>query len=135
MSYSDSLKHPNWQKRRLEILKRDDFTCRNCQSSDKTLNVHHIKYKGKPWEVESKYLITLCEDCHGQEHQFRDDQIQNIVDHLESNQYTWLDIERLYKMLIYVGKDELEDLKFCLAHPPTKDFLINTGKEAKEFYP
>lgn len=135
MSYSEDLKHSNWQARRLEILKRDHFECRNCGAKDKTLNVHHIKYSGKPWEVESKFLITLCEDCHDKEHQFRDDQIQNIVDHLESNQYTWLDIEKLFKVIIYIGKDELEDLKFCLAHQPTKEFILNEGQKAKEFYP
>lgn len=45
-------------------MERDEFTCRHCFMGDKTLNVHHIKYFGLPWEVPDKYLITLCEDCH-----------------------------------------------------------------------
>lgn len=69
-SYSEKLKDPKWQRKRLEILDRDDFTCQSCGSKDKTVHVHHKKYQGEPWEVDSKYLVTLCEDCHeGQSHE------------------------------------------------------------------
>lgn len=64
MGYSDLLKDPRWQKKRLKIFERDEFTCRHCLASDKPLNVHHVKYFGAPWDIEDKYLITLCEDCH-----------------------------------------------------------------------
>ena len=64
--YFELLKHPNWQRKRLEILQRDDFQCRLCSDKNTTLNVHHLKYlpERKPWEYENKDLITLCEDCH-----------------------------------------------------------------------
>lgn len=67
MTYSEKLKDPRWQKRRLEIMSRDDFTCRNCSDSTKTLNVDHKIYrKGlEPWEYSDEDLWTLCEDCHG----------------------------------------------------------------------
>ena len=66
MTYSEQLLHPLWQKKRLEILERDDFTCQNCQDTEKTLHVHHKAYpKGKlAWEVPSEFLTTLCGDCH-----------------------------------------------------------------------
>ena len=66
MSYSDLLKSPEWQKKRLEILSRDNFMCQLCGSKTETLHVHHRAYiKGrKPWEYADVFLITLCEYCH-----------------------------------------------------------------------
>ena len=66
MTYKEQIKHPKWQKKRLEILKRDDFKCKYCKSEDKTLNVHHICYISglKIWEYDNELLITLCEDHH-----------------------------------------------------------------------
>jgi len=74
ISYSDKLKDPRWQKKRLEIFERDKFTCRYCRSKEKTLNVHHIKYsKGRdPWEYDNDMLETLCEDCHDMEKHISD---------------------------------------------------------------
>ncbi len=69
-SYSEQIKSPKWQKRRLEILNRDNFTCQICGSQDKTLHVHHtvyIPYK-EIWDYGDNQLITLCEDCHAREH-------------------------------------------------------------------
>src|SRR5688572_16118982 len=65
-SYSDLLKDPRWQKKRLEILGRDNFTCQSCGSTTKTLHVHHHYYiNGRmPWEYNETLLITLCYDCH-----------------------------------------------------------------------
>lgn len=64
--YSDQYKHPNWQKKRLEILQRDDFTCIYCNDKELTLHIHHKIYiKGhKPWEYDNNNFITLCENCH-----------------------------------------------------------------------
>lgn len=35
-----------------------------CSDIETTLNVHHLKYNGEPWEADSNDLITTCEDCH-----------------------------------------------------------------------
>lgn len=65
MNYSDKLKSPHWQKKRLEILSRDEFMCQYCFDKDTQLQVHHLKYESnKPEETNSDYLITLCADCH-----------------------------------------------------------------------
>ena len=45
-------------------MERDGWACQCCESKTKTLAVHHIIYRGDPWEVEDKYLQTLCEKCH-----------------------------------------------------------------------
>lgn len=66
MNYSEQLKSPKWQKKRLEIMQRDNFTCQLCGDKETTLNVHHINYiySKKCWEYKNKELITLCEHCH-----------------------------------------------------------------------
>lgn len=66
MTYAEKLKSPKWQKRRLQILERDNFTCTLCADSETTLHVHHLRYfkNRNPWEYEDGDLMTLCEDCH-----------------------------------------------------------------------
>lgn len=65
MKYSDKLKDPRWQKKRLSILNRDKFTCQGCSIKDKTLHVHHFNYtENDPWDEADYNLITLCKDCH-----------------------------------------------------------------------
>jgi hypothetical protein len=64
MTYGEKLKDPRWQKKRLEILQRDNWTCRYCGSDKHTLHVHHFKYFKEPWDIENDKLITFCEDCH-----------------------------------------------------------------------
>ena len=74
MTYSEQIKHPKWQKKRLEILERDEFRCTNCDSKDDTLHVHHYLYKKdrKIWEYNNKYLTTLCDECHSNWHTIND---------------------------------------------------------------
>lgn len=65
MAYSDLLRDPRWQKKRLEILERDGWQCRECGDDKATLHVHHLWYpKGAPWEAPGDILMTLCERCH-----------------------------------------------------------------------
>lgn len=65
-NYSELLKNPKWQRKRLTIMNRDKWRCSLCWNKERTLHVHHLKYiKGKkPWEYPNDYLMTLCEDCH-----------------------------------------------------------------------
>jgi hypothetical protein len=65
MNYSDKLKNPLWQKKRLEIFKRDKWKCKKCGDTKTTLCVHHLEYSnGEPWDIDNKFLVTLCEHCH-----------------------------------------------------------------------
>jgi hypothetical protein len=63
------LRHPLWQRKRLEILKRADFRCEDCGSEEKTLHTHHRFYlRGRePWEYEDEAFLCLCQDCHAAE--------------------------------------------------------------------
>lgn len=64
--YSELLLDPRWQKKRLQILERDQWTCRVCGDKTKTLHVHHTLYKRgvDPWDADDKTLVTLCSACH-----------------------------------------------------------------------
>jgi transcription elongation factor Elf1 len=81
MTYSEKLKSPKWQKKRLEILQRDNFNCRNCGDTESSLHVHHIKYIANtdPWDYDEKYLLTLCESCHS-ESTWQKNDIKKIID-------------------------------------------------------
>jgi hypothetical protein len=70
VSYSDDLRHPKWQRRRLEILSRAEFRCERCNADDRPLHVHHKRYvEGfQPWDYADEDLIALCEVCHQLEH-------------------------------------------------------------------
>lgn len=68
MSYAEKLKDPRWQKKRLQVFTRDQWSCKWCGQKDKTLHVHHLEYAGDPWEVDYENLITLCDDCHSVAH-------------------------------------------------------------------
>ena len=64
-TYSEKLKDPRWQRKRLEIFRRDNWECQHCHSKDEQLQVHHKEYTVEnPWDEDDKNLITLCEDCH-----------------------------------------------------------------------
>lgn len=79
MAYSELLKDPRWQKKRLEVLQRDNFTCSCCGDDKSTLHVHHVKYNGNPWDVDSSLLITFCELCHLAHETYKDHIIRKII--------------------------------------------------------
>lgn len=67
--YSEKLRHPKWQRKRLEIFNRDDFACLNCDDTETELAVHHKEYSNDdPWKESSENLMTLCKNCHTRAH-------------------------------------------------------------------
>lgn len=64
--YWELLRDPRWQRKRLEILQRSDFTCEECGDGRTTLNVHHKLYRkgANPWDYDNSELVALCEQCH-----------------------------------------------------------------------
>ena len=67
--YAQKLKDPRWQKKRLKILERDEWTCQRCYDNESSLAVHHRIYiqEKEPWDYPDELLITLCENCHEEE--------------------------------------------------------------------
>lgn len=69
LNYKEQLADSRWLQKKAEILIRDNYTCQKCGAKSH-LNVHHLSYEnGKlAWEYPNQQLITLCKDCHENEH-------------------------------------------------------------------
>jgi hypothetical protein len=75
MTYSQQLRDRRWQRKRLEVLQRDQWRCQNaaCRTRDNDavmLVVHHRIYRSgkKAWDYATTDLQTLCERCHEKVH-------------------------------------------------------------------
>ena len=72
MFISDQYRDPRWQRLRLRVFERDGWKCRMCNQDGKTLHAHHPVYRAfseGPWDYEVDELVTVCEDCHEEEHE------------------------------------------------------------------
>jgi 5-methylcytosine-specific restriction endonuclease McrA len=80
MTYSEQLKDPRWQRKRLEVMQRDEFKCCECGSTSKTLHVHHRYYVSHryPWEYPNFCYRTVCDECHYEIRQSVEDLRQSI---------------------------------------------------------
>jgi hypothetical protein len=65
-AYSQLLRDPRWQRKRLEALQASDFKCCMCGDGETELHIHHQYYERgkKPWEYELDSLDALCSPCH-----------------------------------------------------------------------
>jgi len=88
-TYAEMLTNPLWQRKRLEIMQRDNFTCQICLDTEEQLQVHHKSYdKGKKaWEYGNDRLITICASCH-------DAITKHIKTHGHDKQFSVLKIKR-----------------------------------------
>ena len=66
LTYQQQLLDPRWQKKRLEIMSRDHWRCRDCGNWQKQLTVHHCIYIRTCylWECPEELMLTLCWPCH-----------------------------------------------------------------------
>lgn len=84
-NYSELLRDPRWQKIRLLVFERDNWLCTKCKKGSLELHAHHTYYEtGKsPWEYPPSSIITLCDDCHINEHnlpnKYKDDAWQRLA--------------------------------------------------------
>ncbi len=65
-TYAEKLKDPRWQKRRLELFDKADWTCKECHTKTETLHAHHGYYERglEPWEYPDEVMHVVCEGCH-----------------------------------------------------------------------
>jgi len=68
-NYLSQLENIEWVKKRHFIKQRDNNECNNCQNKN-DLQVHHTLYfdNKKLWDYDDLYLVTLCKNCHQEEH-------------------------------------------------------------------
>jgi hypothetical protein len=114
MTYSDLLLNQKWQKRRYEILTRDNFRCRFCGEEDKGLQVHHIIYESKfPWETSDRYLITLCSKCHKEEEFMKDFDYYSLLNTsgITRQQFAkiCIEIDKYFKRIDWQDVESLDD--------------------------
>lgn len=85
MTYQEQLKHPMWQKRRLEILALYGFECSECGDKETQLHVHHKYYEKskKVWEYPDSAYTCLCSNCHSLEH-IMADRLNKVIGLLSS---------------------------------------------------
>lgn len=62
-------RNPLWKQRRLEIIRKANYTCVSCQSTETEkgwLEVHHTTYARGLflWEYPDETLLCLCRGCH-----------------------------------------------------------------------
>lgn len=102
--YSERLQDPRWQRRRLEIFQRDDFTCQVCGCKDKQLEVHHLWYDPEAneiWNYRDSALITLCHSCHQREHECEAN-VEMSLRYLR-RQFLNLEIEEMLTSITYAS--------------------------------
>jgi hypothetical protein len=129
LSYADQIKHPEWQKKRLEILNRDEFTCQQCGNKEETLHVHHKHYNNGAmiWQYQNWELTTKCKSCHTKTHEKKEpvkekpNKYPQIIK-LFDEKFCSLDIEFIFNILSNlpenydeeIGCNEfLENLSIC----------------------
>ncbi len=74
MKYSEKLRDPRWQKKRLEVLSAARFRCEDCGDGASTLEIHHCAYMTgrETWDYDGALLMALCRTCHCHRQQLED---------------------------------------------------------------
>lgn len=120
--FMDQYKDPQWQRKRLEILQRDNFTCKMCDGTTRMLHVHHKKYipDHKPWEYDNSNFLTLCEDCHSLISKYGVEDFYKILCKEDRGEfYTYL-LATPFAIEIYTLNKNIEEWK-CITYLEYKD--------------
>lgn len=128
MSYSKKLQHPYWQKKRLEILSRDNFQCKLCGADYKELHVHHRWYifGNEIWDYPDNCFETLCHECHGYVEGHLKDAESDIKLQLRRTYINQDDYGCFVRLLKYLSDDSFK------GHDPIRianaiDFIVDTN--------
>lgn len=62
-----------WDDLRVDVFRRDEWTCRNCEHrggrlGDADLHAHHVVPVGNGGRTATENLVTLCASCHRAAH-------------------------------------------------------------------
>lgn len=109
--YSEKLRDPRWQRKRLEVLQRDEWHCQICFDGESTLHVHHRYYeRGKdPWDYPDRALVTLCESCHEEESKYGAEAERGLLRTLKNLGFTSTDLMALDGAFSYLNQRELSE--------------------------
>lgn len=67
VAYEKGLNTIEWKKIRLQVLRRDQYTCQHCWEKKNELHVHHVVPYRISLDNSIENLLTLCESCHMKE--------------------------------------------------------------------
>jgi len=111
--YAQKLLNPQWRRKRLEILERDNYKCRACGDGDNILHVHHKYYidEKDPWDYDNSSLMTLCDACHCLHHELLK---------LNSKDYPPLFLPKFKQPVRTVWGEELERDDYYAMDPSVK---------------
>lgn len=127
-NYSEKLRDPRWQKKRLEIMQRDNFRCGNCFSDQSMLSVHHYYYINgrEPWEYQNESLKTLCEHCHEEYHKLMPIAINNLIATIKQTRIHPLDLQMLSQAILNINDPAkfFEVIRDCLSE---SDISLHTN--------
>lgn len=99
MQRKEICKDLRWQKKRLEIFKRDNWKCVVCGEKTKILQIHHTTYSNNR-RNKWVYPVTMCEKCHEQEHLDIEDPISHLVFLLEKYGFLKSDIAQIIDKIL-----------------------------------
>ncbi len=130
-TYSEKLKNPRWQKKRLLIMQRDKFKCKLCKDEETTLNVHHLQYTEKDvWNEPDKNLITVCEHCHIEVEKLKNDNVEfEKISIYKSNNWKggsrimFISFNKIVRMSIYN-----DDKSYVIGYNLQNEELSNINK-------
>jgi hypothetical protein len=126
MTYSEKLKDPRWQKKRLEVFERDEWTCQKCFDGESTLHVHHLTYeKGKdPWDYDIDNFITLCAECHACEFETRSDYEKMLLSLIKSKGFLADDVYKIVQGFLKLKIKYTPEVTASII-----EFILSTGFE------
>ena len=108
MTYSEKLREPRWQRRRLELFASAGWKCQECGSTTRNLQAHHCSYAPliEPWDLPDSVMMVLCEVCHEHRQGF-ENTIRFEIGKIMRN----TPLPRLNKMMWYFIDEALKDGK------------------------
>lgn len=143
MNYSELLLDPRWQKKRINVLERDKYTCQLCLDEETTLHIHHKFYLKdyQPWDYKDDDLITYCKHCHALAEAVKD--ISGCQSILSVFKYTYqgevlifsllLNIQNERHCCIFSYNDSIRQVEPIIALPEhivtRLSFLVDSLKE------
>ena len=108
---AEELSNEQWKTLRLEILKRDDYTCRYCGfKAAKWQIVHHID--GNPNNNNKRNLVTVCQMCNLIHHAGQGCAVQNVVDLYKKSNYSQNEIIQITRKMRSQVKPDSEIILF-----------------------
>lgn len=128
--YAEKLRDPRWQRKRLEILSRDDFTCQKCNSEENELHVHHRYYnfKTEPWDYPNEALVTICKYCHEEEGVYKDSGAYLVKILQQEKGFLDSEISELAQIILNLDPKQKNEFLFTICQ------IVNTNNELINLY-